>query len=157
MKFVMRRTIAAGFLLAVGAFSIAIAGYQQPAAGGNQQQEVVEVDKIKENLYVLKGGGGNTAVFIRSNSVVVVDTKTEGWGKVILAKIQELTPKPVTTIINTHSHFDHVSGNVEFPPVEIVAQENLKGTVQKWPRVYGLQNDPPDVFKQSSGKNLPTK
>jgi cyclase len=157
MKVATPRTIAAGFLLAAGAFSIAIAGYQQPAAGGNQQPKVVEVDKIKENLYVLKGGGGNTAVFIRSNSVVVVDTKTEGWGKVILAKIQELTPKPVTTIINTHSHFDHVSGNVEFPAVEVVAQEGLKGMVQKWPPVYGLQNNPPDVFKQSSGKNLPTK
>jgi glyoxylase-like metal-dependent hydrolase (beta-lactamase superfamily II) len=149
--------IVATGLLAIGALSIALGAYQQPAAGGQPAPKVVEVDKIKDNLYVLKGGGGNTAVFIGTNGVVVVDTKTAGWGQVILAKIQELTPKPVTTIINTHSHFDHVSGNVEFPNVEVVAQENLRKVVEAWPSVYGLTNNPPNVFKENNGKNLPTK
>src|SRR3954447_23399971 len=107
----MRRTIVATGLLAIGALTIALGAYQQPAASAAQPApKVVEVDKVRDNLYVLKGGGGNTAVFIGSKGVVVVDTKTAGWGQVILAKIHELTPKPVTTIINTHSHFDHVSG-----------------------------------------------
>ena len=155
----MRRSFVATALLAFGALSIALGVYQQPAAGGAQPApKVVEVDKIADNLFVLKGGGGNTAVFIGSTGVVVVDTKTAGWGQVILAKIQELTPKPVTTIINTHSHFDHVSGNVEFPPnVEVVAQENLRKVVEAWPSVYGLTNNPPNVFKENNGKNLPTK
>jgi len=155
----MRRSFVATGLLAFGALSIALGAYQQPAAGGGQPApKVVEVDKIADNLFVLKGGGGNTAVFIGSTGVVVVDTKTAGWGQVILAKIQELTPKPVTTIINTHSHFDHVSGNVEFPPnVEVVAQENLRKVVEAWPSVYGLTNNPPNVYKENNGKNLPTK
>jgi cyclase len=151
----MRRFVAAVGLLAVGALSIAVAGYQQPAAA--PAPKVVEVDKIRDNLYVLKGGGGNTAVFIGATGVTVVDTKTAGWGQVILAKIQELTPKPVVRIINTHSHFDHVSGNVEFPNVEVVAQENLKKVVEAWPSVYGLANTPPNVFKENNNKNLPTK
>jgi cyclase len=151
----MRRFVAAVGLLAVGALSIALAGYQQPAAA--PAPKVVEVDKIRDNLYVLKGGGGNTAVFIGATGVTVVDTKTAGWGQVILAKIQELTPKPVVRIINTHSHFDHVSGNVEFPNVEVVAQENLKKVVEAWPSVYGLTNTPPNVFKENNNKNLPTK
>src|SRR5262245_27751933 len=116
----MRRGIVLGTLLAVGALSLAVTAYQQPAG-----DKVVTVDKLKDNLFVLKGGGGNTAVFIQNNGVVVVDTKLGGWGQPILAKVKELTPKPVTTIINTHSHADHVSGNVEFPVnVEIVAHEN---------------------------------
>jgi len=145
--------------VAIGALSIAVGAYQQPAGGGGQPApKVVEVEKLKDNLYILRGGGGNTAVFVGANGVTVVDTKTAGWGQVILAKIQELTPKPVTTIINTHSHFDHVSGNVEFPPnVEVVAQENLRKTVEAWPAVYGLANNPPNVFKENNGKNLPTK
>ena len=55
--------------------------------------------------------GGNTAVFVTSRGVTVVDTKVPGWGQPLIAKIKELTDKPVTTVINTHTHFDHVGGN----------------------------------------------
>src|SRR5438445_13860446 len=95
--------------------------------GGQNARKVVEVQKLKENLWVLKGGGGNTAVFVTANGVVVVDAKNPGWGKPILDKIKELTNKPITTLINTHTHGDHVSGNVEFPAtVDIIVQENTK-------------------------------
>src|SRR2546422_5611858 len=117
----MGRAIVLGALVTIGALSLSVGAYQQ---GGQSAPKVVTVDKIKDNLFVLKGGGGNTAVFVTANGVVVVDTKLAGWGQPILSKIGELTPKPVTTVINTHSHADHVSGNVEFPAsVEIVAHE----------------------------------
>jgi len=61
-------------------------------------------------------GGGNTAAFVTATGVVIVDTKLPGWGRPIIDKVKELTNKPITTIINTHTHYDHVSGNVEFPP-----------------------------------------
>ena len=81
------------------------------------------------------GGGGNTAVFITANGVVVVDTKNPGWGQPMLDKIKELTDKPVTMIINTHTHGDHVSGNVEFPAtVDVVAQENTKANMKQMRR-----------------------
>ncbi len=93
---------------------------------------------------MLKGGGGNTAVFVTAKGVVVVDTKNPGWGQPILDKIKELTPKPVTTIINTHTHGDHVSGNVEFPAtVDVVVQENTKANMEKM-----------DIFKQNNGKGM---
>lgn len=108
----MRRAIVLGLLIAVGGLTAIYA--QQPAADG---PKVVDVEKIKDNLYVLRGngGGGNTAVWITASGVTVVDAKNPGWGKPILDKIRELTPKPVTILINTHTHGDHVSGNVEFP------------------------------------------
>src|SRR5262245_57959263 len=115
----MKVRIVLGLLLAIGAMSMAVAAQQAP--------RVIEVEKIKDNLYVLKGGGGNSAVFITSTGVVVVDAKNPGWGQPLLDKIKELTNKPVTTLINSHTHGDHVSGNVEFPPtVEIIAHENTK-------------------------------
>jgi len=144
----MKRSIVMGSVLAVGVLAVTASAYQQAAA-----EKVVTVDKIKDNLFVLKGGGGNTTVFIGANGVVVVDTKLAGWGQPILSKIKELTPKPVTTIINTHSHGDHVSGNVEFPStVDIVAHENTKKNVEAWPPVYGLANAFPNVVKDSGGK-----
>src|SRR5262245_66537069 len=83
------------------------------------QPKVLDVEKLADNLFVLKpsGGvnsGGNTAVFVTATGVVVVDTKIPGWGQPIIDKVKELTSKPITTIINTHTHYDHVSGNVEF-------------------------------------------
>ena len=149
----MKRSLVLGALVAVGALSLTVAAYQQAP-----QPKVVEVDKVKDNLFILKGGGGNTAVFVGANGVVVVDTKLAGWGAPILSKIKELTPKPVTTIINTHSHGDHVSGNVEFPAtVEIVAHENTAKYVEAWPSVYGLANAFPNVIKDNGGKGIPKK
>jgi cyclase len=147
----MRRVVTVVALLCAGALSMAVSAYQQ-----QPQAKVVEADKVKDNLYVLKGGGGNTTVFIGTKGVVVVDTKLAGWGPPILSKIQELTPKPITTVINTHSHGDHVSGNVDFPAsVDFVAHENTKANVEAWPGVYGLNANFPNVIKDANGKGLP--
>ncbi len=123
----VRRVIVLATLVVVGGLSAAVAAYQQPA--NPPAQRVVEVEKLRDNLFVLRGGGGNTAVFVTTDGVVVVDTKNPGWGQPILDKIKELTNKPVTTIINTHTHGDHVSGNVDFPAtVDVVTHENTAPT-----------------------------
>jgi len=138
----MRRMIVLGALLAFGAAaSLGARGYQPPAQQG---PKVVEVEKIKDNLFMLKGGGGNTAVYVGASGVTVVDAKNPGWGQPILDKIKELTPKPVTLLINTHTHGDHVSGNVEFPAtVDIVVQENTKTNMEKMP-----------IFKENNGRGM---
>ena len=123
----MKRSIVLGVLVGVAVLSMAVVAQQ---GGGAQAPKVVDVEKLKDNLFVLRGAnsGGNTAVFITSNGVVVVDAKNPGWGQPILDKIKTLTNKPVTTLINTHTHGDHVSGNVEFPStVDIIVQIRPKG------------------------------
>ena len=135
----MKRGIVLGLLLAAGGGVAAIKAQPPP-----QGPMVITVDKVKDNLYVLKGGGGNTAVFINADGVTVVDAKNPGWGQPILDKIKELTPKPVTRLINTHTHGDHVSGNVAFPAtVDIIVQENTKTNMEKM-----------DIFKQSNGRGM---
>src|SRR6187401_1639698 len=151
----MKRTMVLGVLLAIGAFAVARA--QQPAADA---PKVVEVEKVKDNLFVLRGGGGNTAVFITANGVVVVDAKNPGWGQPILNKIKELTPKPITTLINTHTHGDHVSGNVEFPAtVEVIVQENTAANMQEMraSTQTAPNGQPPNIFKANNGRGMPTK
>jgi glyoxylase-like metal-dependent hydrolase (beta-lactamase superfamily II) len=138
-----RRTVL-GALIAAGVLPLAARAYQPPQQQG---PKVVEVEKVKDNLYLLKGGGGNTAVYVGANGVTVVDAKNPGWGQPILDKIKELTPKPVTLLINTHTHGDHVSGNVDFPATtDIVVQENTKTNMEKMP-----------IFKDSGGKGMPKK
>ena len=149
----MSRSVVLGVVIAAGVLSAAVAAYQAQPEG----PKVVEVEKLKDNLYMLKGGGGNTAVFVGSAGVVVVDTKLPGWGQPILDKIKEITPKPVTTIVNTHTHGDHVSGNVEFPAtVDIIVQENTKANMEKMTAPPGMQA-PPNVFQANPGKGMPKR
>ena len=65
----MKRRIVLGTLILVGALSIAVAAQRggAPAEG----PRVVELDKISDTLYVAKGGGGNTAVFLTAGGVVL--------------------------------------------------------------------------------------
>jgi cyclase len=137
----MRRATLMVALIAIGVLSLGLKAFQPPAQQG---PKVIEVEKVKDNLFMLKGGGGNTAVFVGANGVTVVDAKNPGWGQPILDKIKEITPKPVTLLINTHTHGDHVSGNVEFPAtVDIVVQENTKANMEKMP-----------IFKESGGRGM---
>src|SRR3984893_12424701 len=155
----MKRIIFLAALVGVGALSLGVAAFQQPPAGANAPK-VVEVEKLRDNLFMLKGGGGNTAVFVRTDGITVVDTKNPGWGQPILDEIKKLSTKPITTIINTHTHGDHVSGNVEFPTtVEIIVQENTKANMPEMRGATGIaQTGPPtNIFKGDNGKGLPTK
>jgi cyclase len=160
----MKRTMVLGVLIAVGALSLSLTANQAPQAGQAPAPRVVEVEKLKDNFYVLRGqgGGGNTAVFVQASGITVVDTKNPGWGAPILAKIKELSPKPVTTIINTHTHGDHVSGNVEFPAtVDVVTHANTKTNMEKMAPVAGLgqpgATPPPNIFTQNMGVGLPKR
>jgi cyclase len=151
----MRRIVVLATVVGVGALSYAVTALQS----GQQAPKVVEVEKLKDNLFLLKGGGGNTAVFVQANGITVVDTKNPGWGTPILTKIKELSSKPVTTIINTHTHGDHVSGNVEFPAtVDVVTHENTAANMKKMAPVTGLSQPgatpPPNIFDQNQGRGL---
>src|SRR5687768_1693157 len=102
----MKRLIMLASLIVLGALSLMATQTPTPQAPQQQQPQVLEVEKVKDNLYILKGGGGNTAVFITNDGVVIVDTKLPGWGQLILDKIKSVTDKPVTMVINTHTHGD---------------------------------------------------
>jgi glyoxylase-like metal-dependent hydrolase (beta-lactamase superfamily II) len=126
----------------------------QPAADA---PKVIDVEKVKDNLYVLRGGGGNTAVFATSKGLTVVDTKSPGWGQPLLDKIKTISDKPITTVINTHTHYDHVSANVVMPAtVEVIAQENTARMMPTFSSVAGL-GDTENVFKANPGKGLPKR
>src|SRR6185295_18532214 len=154
----MRRSIALGALIVVGGLSMALAAFQAPPPAGPTPAGLAatKIEKVKENLYIITGSapaprdafsGGNTAVFITDTGVVVVDTKLAGWGQVILDRIKTVTSKPVTMIINTHTHGDHTGSNEFFGAnVETVVQENTKANMEKM-----------DAFKGEKAKFLPKK
>jgi len=101
-------------------------------AATSAAQQPLQIEKIKDNLFILKGGGAASTVFITSAGVVVVDAKEPGNGQAILDAVRTITDKPVTTLINTGPDAEHVGGNIDFPAgVEIVAQRRTKKRMQK--------------------------
>jgi cyclase len=84
--------------------------------------------QLKPNIYWIEGGGGNSSVIVGTNGVIVVDAKTtKAGGQELLDDIAKITPKPVTTVILTHSDGDHVNGLAAFPAgVKVIAHENNK-------------------------------
>jgi glyoxylase-like metal-dependent hydrolase (beta-lactamase superfamily II) len=99
------------------------------AAHAQQTPQPVTVTKIKDNVYWAKGGAGsNDGIIIGKSAVILVDTKTTvDSEKQVIAEIAKITPKPVNTVIITHSDGDHVNGLAAFPAgLTIIAQENCK-------------------------------
>src|ERR1700680_4782259 len=130
----MKRATVLGALLVAGGLTAAIAAQPQQA-----RPPLPDLTKVKDNLYVITSSspgpeftGGNTGVFVTDTGVFVVDTKLSGYGPTILEKIKKVTDKPVTMIINTHTHGDHTGSNEAFPAtVDIVAHENTKANLRK--------------------------
>jgi glyoxylase-like metal-dependent hydrolase (beta-lactamase superfamily II) len=112
-----------GFAMLVGLMGFAT------LASAQQQPVPLKVIPLKGNLYWAQGGAGaNTGIIVGSKGVIVVDTKmTVDSAKEFQAEIAKITPKPVATIILTHSDGDHVNGLAGFRAgLPIIAQENCK-------------------------------
>jgi glyoxylase-like metal-dependent hydrolase (beta-lactamase superfamily II) len=88
----------------------------------------IKTFKLRNNISVLEGSGGNIAVLTGSDGKVLVD----GGIGVSRARVTEalatLSSEPVTHLINTHWHFDHADGNdwLHSAGAKIIAQENTR-------------------------------
>ena len=93
----------------------------------------LSIEKVTDNLFVIAGGdAGNTAVFVRADGVVLVDTKVPGNGQRILDLVRTVTDRRITHILNSHTHRDHVGSNSFFAQtVEVVAHENTAGQMKE--------------------------
>ena len=140
-----------------GTLAIVVSARQQMPQGPTPVSlKATTIEKVKDNLYVITGSsianidafsGGNTAVFVTERGVVLVDTKLPGWGQPILDRIKTVTDKPVTTIINTHTHDDHTGSNDFFgASVETIVHENTRTNMAR-----------SDAFKGAKAKFVPKR
>lgn len=147
----MTRISILGALVFTGALTMAVAAQQQPP---QPSVDNLTVEQVKPNLWVVRGGGGNTAVFATATGLTLVDTKNPGWGQPLIDKIKTFSDKPITTVINTHTHYDHVSGNIAMPAtVEIIAHEFTAKAMPNTTEVGGIGKTE-NVFMSNPGKGL---
>lgn len=84
--------------------------------------------KLRNNISVLEGSGGNIAVLTGPDGKVLVDAGI-GVSQPRLSKaLAELGGEPVAHLINTHWHFDHADGNewLHSAGAKIIAHENTR-------------------------------
>ncbi len=117
----------------------------------------IEPIKIDDRFYVILGGGGNSAVLIGDDGVLVVDPKFKSPGRRLAEFIRSVTDKPVKAIVNTHYHADHSHGNANYAPgADIIAQRRTREHLLQFdgdfwqvePAWSMLPNDPVDDEKQ---------
>ena len=106
----------------------------QQAQPPKQEVPPISFQKVKGNIYQIKGGmGANTGFFIDEKEVLVIDAKmTEDAAKQMIEEIKKLTPHPIRYIALTHSDRDHVNGLVGFPQgITIISHENTRAHMDK--------------------------
>ena len=81
------------------------------AAASAQAPDALETLTVRDNFFVVAGGGGNVGVQVGEDGVVLVDAGVAASAPAVVAAIKKITPKPIRYIINTGPDADHVGGN----------------------------------------------
>lgn len=144
----MNRLVVFCALIVAGGLSLAVSG-QVPAGPSEKAIAATTIEKVKENLYIITGSGvadttafsgGNVAVFITDDGVTIVDAKLPGFGPTIVDRVKSVTNKPITRIINTHTHNDHTGSNEFFgASIENIVQDNTKTNMAKMAEFRGAK------------------
>ena len=104
---------------------------------------IAELVKITDNVYSYldvknpdpaNAFAANAGIIIGDKGIVVVDTLISAkTARGLMEDIRKISDKPISYVVNTHYHLDHVFGNSEFekPGTIIVAHENNRASVEK--------------------------
>jgi cyclase len=128
--------ISAGFLFLMGAWI----AYTQNQ--GKAPPEL-KLNQVKSDLYEIEGDGGNVAVYITDEGVILVDDKFDQDHEQIVSKVKSVTNQPIKYILSTHHHADHSGGNAKFlPTAEIISTLNAHNNIVE----HKQSNAPPGVM-----------
>jgi glyoxylase-like metal-dependent hydrolase (beta-lactamase superfamily II) len=110
-------------------------------AGWDFDNAEITTEKVADDLHVLFGIGGNIAINLGPDGVLIVDDQFPQLIPKIRKAISGLGGDDIDFVINTHWHFDHAEGNLSLGPegALLVAQENSR-EMMKTDRVINLVN-----------------
>ena len=101
------------------------------------------LNKVKDDLYEIEGDGGNVAVYLTDEGVILVDDKYDQDHENIMEKVKSVTSQPVKYVLSTHHHADHSGGNAKFlPTAEVISTVNAHKNIVE----HKQANAPPGVL-----------
>ena len=97
----------------------------------------LRTERVKGDLHMISGEGGNVALYATSDGVVLVDDMFDRNHADILAQVRTVTDKPLKYVINTHQHDDHAGGDFKMLPIaEVIAHRNVYANLKDLKRPY---------------------
>ena len=109
--------------------------YLLPGRSGAEDFDTVKIRPVQvaENIYFLKGSGGNIGVFIGKDGTLMVDNQFAPLSNKINGAIKTLSPNDIRFLVNTHLHGDHSGGNENFKQmgVTVVAHDMVRARMSK--------------------------
>jgi glyoxylase-like metal-dependent hydrolase (beta-lactamase superfamily II) len=134
----MSRTL----LARLGAVALLLTGCWIAFTQTQAQPAKLTLNKVKDDLYVIEGDGGNVAVYVTGEGVILVDDKFDQDHDGIVAHVKSITNLPVKYVLSTHYHADHSGGNAKFlPTAEIISTANARTNIVN----HVQSNAPPGV------------
>lgn len=127
----------------------------------------IKVLHVQGNVYMLVGEGGNITLQAGEQGVLIVDTMYAPLSDKIYAAIRSISDKPITYIINTHGHGDHIGGNANLAQMgsniaggntidlfaagagnqaKVVAHENVMNTILAQENPIAIEGWPTDTY-----------
>ncbi|MSV34631.1 MAG: MBL fold metallo-hydrolase [Bryobacterales bacterium] len=136
----MNRKITARVSAAVLFILLGVVAYTQNPGAPPE----LKITKVRESLYVIEGDGGNVAVYVTGNGVILVDDKFERDHDAIMGIMQRLTAQPLKYVLNTHHHADHSGGNARMydSGAQIISTVNSRKNILE----RRQSNAPPNVL-----------
>ena len=129
----MRRTTL--LLAAIASFALQSAwiAYSQTA----KPPGPLRIDKVKDHLFVISGEGGNVAVDVTPDGIVLVDDMFDRNHADILAQVKSVTSAPLKYVFNTHQHDDHAGGDLRMLPLaDVIAHRNVRANLEHIKQPY---------------------
>lgn len=101
--------------------------YTQNQGGAPQ----LKLNKVKDDLYEIEGDGGNVAVYVTSEGVILVDDKFDRDHAAVIQQIKTVTNQPVKYVLSTHYHEDHSGGNAKMLGInaEVISTANARKNI----------------------------
>src|SRR5690242_19158636 len=97
----------------------------------------LKTERVKGDLYMISGEGGNVALYTTSEGVILVDDMFDRNHDDILKQVKTVTDKPLKYVINTHQHDDHAGGDFKMLPIaEVIAHKNVRANLKDIKRPY---------------------
>ena len=123
-----------------------LAGGQQRPTFTPEQEARLQIREVADGLYVIPGfdggqSGGNVAVRVTSDGVIIVDNKFPYSFSFITEQVRSVTDQPIKYVLNTHHHGDHAGSNADFmPSAEVIGHKNARTNI-----IRNNQTGPPRV------------